>query len=577
MDGNSPEYDPAFPLLALDIVNNVLAHAANPGELGEYLTCELRELTGAKTAVILQCRYRISDGYTVVSVNPTRRTDIIESSQIQHLADICRQQNEIVKWDNQSQATDAQLILNQMGYGLSVGIPLCVGDAQVGVILLLGLPEKHNLRLVIDALRTISTIVALVLRNSFLYREQENIIAERTGLLQESEARYRLLIESQNDLVVKFDTEGNILFASPSYCRAFGKSDADLIGTDFAPQIHAQDRLKEAENQKKLYEEPYTVEYEERIFTVDGWRWFSWASKAIRDNTGCVEAIISVGRDITPRKEVESERMKLMKDLSLKNKELQSIVYIASHDLKSPLVNIQGFSAQLDEACNSLKQYTASEENIAANIDSIQRLIDEDIQESMTFIQAGTEKMWTLVNGFLHISRLGSAELDIKTLDMNRLIAKVLRAMQYQIDQSNTKVTVEELPQCLGDPRQLNQVFSNLIDNAMKYRDPVRKCCITVSGRIENGFAAYSVSDNGIGIAEHHQHKVFEMFHRLNPDNSVSGEGLGLAIVSRILARQDGRIHLTSQPNRGCTFTVTLPVPDTAALAVSQPKQLTCP
>ena len=91
-----------------------------------------------------------------------------------------------------------------------------------------------------------------------------------------------------------------------------------------------------------------------------------------------------------------------------------------------------------------------------------------------------------------------------------------------------------------------------------------------------NEFAAYSITDNGIGINQHHQHKVFEIFHRLNPNNHVSGEGLGLAIVSRMLARQDGKIHLTSKPGCGSTFTVTLPVPDTAALALSQPKQLAC-
>ena len=123
--------------------------------------------------------------------------------------------------------------------------------------------------------------------------------------LKKSEENYRILVENQTDMVVKFDPEGTLLFASPSYCKTFGKSQEELTGSKFMPLIHEEDREKVTETLKKVYKPPYTGYVEERALTIDGWRWQAWLNTAILNNEKKVEAIVGVGRDITEHKQAE--------------------------------------------------------------------------------------------------------------------------------------------------------------------------------------------------------------------------------------------------------------------------------
>ncbi len=259
------------------------------------------------------------------------------------------------------------------------------------------------------------------------------------------------------------------------------------------------------------------------------------------------------------RKRSGQERQRLLKTLAAKNEELQSIVYVASHDLKSPLVNIQGFSGELSKACEQIDEVLHGEEVPADIQKQLAPLLDEDIPESIGFIRAGTAKMQALLNGLLEVCRVGSAVLQIQALDMNEIMKYIIASMQYQINDSGAELAVDDLPGCIGDTDHVNQVFSNLLTNAVKYLDPDRKGRIHISGRVEDGESIYCVRDNGLGIAPQHQQKVFEIFHRLEPDGDVKGEGLGLTIALRILERHEGRIWVESEPGKGSKFFVSLP------------------
>lgn len=263
--------------------------------------------------------------------------------------------------------------------------------------------------------------------------------------------------------------------------------------------------------------------------------------------------------EITERKKAERERGRLLEMLEERNKELQNVVYIASHDLRSPLVTINGFSEELGQLCDEVKNILEKESVDEDVKNKVIPLLKEAIPEDLRFITAGTDKMQMLVKGLLQVSRVGTAVVNMGPLDMDLLIKQIQEAMQYKISNSNVMFKAEKLPGCFGDEAMLNQVFSNLIDNALKYLDKDRQGNIHVSGWEENGNCVYCVEDNGIGIAPQNQKKIFEIFHQLDPHSQTPGEGLGLTIIGRILDRHNGKIWLESEQGKGSKFFVSLP------------------
>lgn len=288
-------------------------------------------------------------------------------------------------------------------------------------------------------------------------------------------------------------------------------------------------------------------------------RWLSTRIYPLKDNEGNVKNIVITHEDISDRMKAEKDREDLLKKLSFRNRELQSMVYISSHDLKSPLVNIEGFSGELGKHCEELTMLLENSDLSKEKKKEIATLLKEDIPESLRFIRFGTRKMKDLLDGLLQVSRFGSAEIRIEQLDMNKLMQSILDTMQFQIEEKSISVRVDDLPACLGDFYQISRVFSNILDNAIKYLDPDRKGVMCVSGITDNGQRTYCIEDNGIGIEKNHQDKVFEIFHRLDPSSSIAGEGLGLTIATRILDRHDGTIRVESEPGKGTKFFVTLP------------------
>jgi PAS domain S-box-containing protein len=377
----------------------------------------------------------------------------------------------------------------------------------------------------------------------------------------DDERRLRAILDTAVEGIITIDARGLIETFNQAAERIFGYRTAEVIGRNVnmlmpSPYQEAHDGylanyLQTGEARIiGIGREVVGLRKDGSVFPMD----LSVSEVFLEDRrlfTGFV-------RDITERKHSEEKMAAMTQSLAEKNKELESIVYVASHDLRSPLVNIQGFSRELEHSCRRVGELLRDASVAGDRAAELETLIREDVPEALNYIRAGAAKIDTLLSGLLRFSRLGRAALRIERLDVNRVLAGILGAMEFQVQRAGARVRIEELPDCLGDAGQINQVFSNLLDNALKYLDPRRPGEITVSGRRENGRSLYAVRDNGRGIAAEHQARVFEIFHRLNPSQG-EGEGLGLTIAQRSLERQNGRLWVESEAGVGSTFFVSLP------------------
>jgi PAS domain S-box-containing protein len=269
-----------------------------------------------------------------------------------------------------------------------------------------------------------------------------------------------------------------------------------------------------------------------------------------------VSQIIEYNLDITDRKKAEQERERLNNELEMKNKEMEQLLYITSHDLRTPLAIIHGYAREFEITVNQIVSVIDSSEQAPVLKKRLDPYI-KDIQDINTFIRSNVRKMDALLFGLLKLSRSGNVELNLETLDMNRLAADVKGSFDFKIREAGARVEISDLPACIGDKDQINQVFSNLLGNALKYLRPGRPGSIRISGYREGSRSLYCVEDNGVGIGSGECDRIFNMFYRV--DTAVPGEGLGLTIVRKILERHGGSIRVESGKGRGSRFYVALP------------------
>lgn len=366
--------------------------------------------------------------------------------------------------------------------------------------------------------------------------------------LRESEARLNKILSVVPDMVSVHDKDMNIVYSN---WNGFGavQTDLRLTGTKCYKTYRGFDEICPGCLARSVCETRTPCVAESLL--PDG-RWVELRVLPILDRNGNFELFVEWVRDITSRKHVEQL-------VAAKNKELEQILYVASHDLRSPLVNIDGYSREVDFAISGLQKAIASAV-AASDFENTAQPILSDIKDSLTHIHKSAKQMDWQLKGLLKLSRLGRAALSIGLVDMNRLMNEVVAANGFAASKNGVDLQIESLPPCIGDVIQVTQVFVNLIGNAVKYLDNSRPGVIRVSGKVERGRCIYCVEDNGIGIASHHQEKIFELFHRLEP-SKTEGEGLGLTIVRQILEMIDGEITVESTPGVGSCFRVNLPSP----------------
>jgi len=247
--------------------------------------------------------------------------------------------------------------------------------------------------------------------------------------------------------------------------------------------------------------------------------------------------------------------------LSRANEEVQRFAYIVSHDLRAPLVNVMGFTAELEQAGVIIDRQIGRLETVVPDLiesDAV-TAVRSDIPEAIGFIRASTEKMDRLINAILKLSREGRRNLQAEPLDMNAMVRRAADSIHHQTEGAGAEVAVESLPQIESDRLSMEQIIGNLIDNAVKYLDPKRPGRIVVSGQeVAGGWVEYAIADNGRGISDKDHERIFELFRRSGRQDRP-GEGLGLAFVRNSVRRLGGSITVESVLGEGSTFRLKFP------------------
>ncbi|MFN0129816.1 MAG: sensor histidine kinase [Verrucomicrobiales bacterium] len=374
--------------------------------------------------------------------------------------------------------------------------------------------------------------------------------------LRAREERYRLMVETMPSMVFTC-RDGVIEYANPAAISRLGDGRSETVvgrpAVDLVePTAHADVRA----NIERLSQGPGIIrDLKRRLIGLDGQIVHAELTiTGFQDEHG--RAIQVIANDVTARLEAEVKREELTRALAEKNQELENLLYVASHDLRSPLVNIQGFARLLEREWKFLGEALLNCPDAAAR--QAFATTEPRIPRALEYISAGVKRIDLLLEGLLRVSRLGRSALDIQPLDPSPILADVLEPLRFQIEEAEANVETKPLPPCLADRLMLSQAFANLLDNALKYRDPSRPCHIRISGRREHDRVLYDIEDNGAGIAAADQAQAFEIFRRLHPQ-SAPGQGLGLTLVQRCLARMDGKIILRSSEGVGSVFTIDLP------------------
>ncbi|HEV2627775.1 MAG TPA: CHASE3 domain-containing protein [Pseudolabrys sp.] len=289
-------------------------------------------------------------------------------------------------------------------------------------------------------------------------------------------------------------------------------------------------------------------------------------------------SIVLVQRNMREReatqKEIESTNANLERiveyrtaDLTEANEEIQRFAYIVSHDLRSPLVNIMGFTSELEalrkdifEQIGKLSAQIAALDAQAAAATAEGQIdqLGEEFDEAIRFIKTSISNMDRLINAVLRLSREGRRQFEPQQVDMDGLLRGIVETVTHRAVELGARIDIGHLPDVESDRLAMEQVFANLVDNALKYGRTGEPLHIEITGRATGAQVVYDVKDNGRGIAPADHARVFELFRRSGAQDRP-GEGIGLAHVRALVRRLGGTMGLASQLGQGSTFTVTLP------------------
>ena len=394
-----------------------------------------------------------------------------------------------------------------------------------------------------------------------------------------TEETFRLLVRSVRDYAIfLLDPTGHIASWNEGAQRIKGYTEDEIVGKHFSV-FYPEEAVKSEWPQYELRMACQDGRFEDESWRIrkDGSRfWANVVITALFDEQRELKGFAKVTRDLTERRKSEEQIRALNAELQVRVDELaqtnrtlaaqtaenEAFVYSVSHDIRGPLVNLQGFSQEMKLAGDELRAFLTSEDVPEEVRKHAKTILDSGIDTSVAYVQNAVLHLGRIVDGLLRLSRAGRVAYQWNIVPLVPIVKRVVESLRLTMEGARAQVEIDELPPAWGDASALEQLYANLIANAVHYLDSSRPGLIHV-GALPVGISeqTYFVSDNGLGIPDTSVAKVFRVFQRFHPDVH-EGEGMGLAIVNRIVQRHNGRIWVESSEGKGTTFYVALPLPD---------------
>src|SRR5258707_1794273 len=350
--------------------------------------------------------------------------------------------------------------------------------------------------------------------------------------IKKQQAYTRSLIEASLDPMVAISPEGKITDVNESLVKATGVERPSLIDTDFSDYFTEPDKARDGYQQifakGFVADSPLTIRHNLRDVLYN--------ASVYRDEKGKVLGAFASARDITAQRKQEVRIKTLNEELEQRIIELESFSYSVSHDLRAPLRGIDGFIAIF------LTKYFEN--------------VDGEGQRLLGNVRRNVNKMGSLIDELLTLSRIGMKDIQITTINMSELVQTVLEELTEMKGKSSVAVT--SLANGQGDIALIKQVLVNLISNAFKYSTKKEKPMIEIGCYNDDGEVQYYIKDNGVGFDMEYSNKLFGVFQRLHDPQEYQGTGVGLAIVKRIIIRHGGRVWAEGKEGEGAAFYFTL-------------------
>ena len=431
------------------------------------------------------------------------------------------------------------------GYASSLVLPLLTGKKAFGAMTIY---SKEP-----DSFTADETALLTDLSDDLAYGILTIRLQKARALAEETVRKERnfsnAVIQTTSGLIIGMDPEGRIQLFNHACEKITGYTFNELKGKPFWDYLllpEEMDAVKEVFKGIKDGKITAESEFENYWKTKGGSRRFiRWANSALKDASGNVELIIGTGIDMTDDKEnrarideLNSFLMQKTTDLLYANKELETFSYSVSHDLRSPLRAIKGFSTIL------LKDYSNN--------------LDADGQDFLNRIKGGADRMSDLIDDMLSLAKISRDEMDPKEIDLSDVVESIVSELRQAEKDRNVEAIITKGLKAHCDARLMHIALSNLIGNAWKYSSRTPYAVIEFGTVEKNEETVFFVRDNGAGFDMAHAKKLFTPFQRLHSDSHFTGTGIGLAIVNKVIQRHGGRIWGEGKTGKGATFYFTL-------------------